>query len=194
MQLSIAQGLATILNIQIITNPLEGEPQIFAVVRNGIELPLGLVTEMSLDQAVTKAVSETDLMSKSEFAVFPLKSNRADYYMAIERELLRQEEIEGRGPLWKQVGSNPQEVVTLLMTQMRELAVNVAHPQGYQQAMLQVSCLVVMAFEWTSAWIAKIKIEHAARTTRFAGVDIGRPGAPVATLQQPSVSEGKDGK
>lgn len=153
MKLTIAQALATVLNIQ-----QDGSKQYFRM-REGIVQPLG----KDLFVALEKTVEQADKDEQCHFAIFPIGSNREDYYMAIERELLRQEanpDFEGK-KMWELLDEDPRQIMLTIMGQMRECAVSVVSPQMLQLNMLRVGCLVVATLQWISDWISRIRIREA---------------------------------
>lgn len=158
MKLSISQALATVLNIQVVRVPLN-DREAFAV-SNAIGIHLGYCDEMTLEQAVCKAVIECDLKAPSGFAIFPIGSNRENIYMAIERELLRQEQALGT-KMWEQLPADPRELVMLIMEQLRECAVSVVNPTLFQISLLRVCCLCIACMTWISDWISRLKVRDA---------------------------------
>lgn len=156
MKLSISQALATVLNIQVARVPLN-DREAFAV-SNVIGIHLGYCDEMSLEQAVCKAVIECDLKQPSGFAIFPIGSGRENIYMAIERELLRQEQALGH-QMWTQLGDDPRVLVTLIMEQLRECATSVVNPSLFQIALLRVCCLCIASMSWVSDWLVRLNVK-----------------------------------
>lgn len=166
MNSSLAQALATVLNIQVtaIPEPLQPEDrprrQAFVLGSQLVGQHLGYCDSITLDQAVCRAVIEMDLKRPSSFAIFPIGSGRENIYMAIERELLRQEQALG-GRMWEKLGNDPRELVTLIMEQLREAAVAVINPTTFQIAILRTCCLLIACMTWISDWIARLKMKAA---------------------------------
>lgn len=162
MKLSIAQALGTVLNIQIEVIQEES----WYVIKNpgGFAATcLGKINEITMDQAIWKAVEVTSFKDECHFAIFPMGSNREDFYMAIERELLRQEasqEFQGQ-QMWERMGPDPRELITYIMGQLRECATSLTHPTVFQTNMLRVAVLVVASLQWASNWITQIKVREA---------------------------------
>lgn len=175
MKLSIAQALGTILNIQIA--PIQSNDTLIItpwfVIHNPegeqvYDIPLGPAEgegAITLDQAVWKAVEHTKFSDVASFAIFPIKSNREDYYMAIERELLRQESSEEFGGklMWQLLpAGDPRQLIEAIMLQIRECAQAIMHPVTFQQSMLRVACLVISCMQWTSDWLGRLRVQQAA--------------------------------
>lgn len=194
MKLQLQQALATVLNIQIQSLPDLGSED------GGITTPkyadhficldhplvsLGKVANTHLGDAVLRAIALCKMEDDSNFAVFPISSNREDYYMAIEREMLRQEqslEFDGK-KMWELMGNDPRELITAIMAQMRECATTLTHPVIFQTALLRAGCLVVASLQWTSDWITRCKVRNAA-------LQIKVPPKPEVLSEIDKVSEG----
>lgn len=167
MKLQLQQALATVLNIQVaqIPNHHNDTTSDHFVSLDHPLVSLGEVSKTTLAQAVCKAVNLFNLEKECSYAIFPIGSNREDYYMAIERELLRQEatdEFKGK-KMWEQFSVNdPREIITLIMSQMRECATAITHPTSFQLALLRTGCLVIAALQWTSNWITRLRMRDAA--------------------------------
>lgn len=159
MKLSISQALATVLNIQVVPfeNPDTLKVEGHFICGSQVQISLGRVNSTTLEQAVCKAVIECDLKAPSGFAIFPIGSDRENIYMAIERELLRQEQALGQ-QMWNQLGNDPRELVTLIMEQLRECASSVVNPPLFQIALLRVCCLCIACMTWVSDWLTRLKI------------------------------------
>lgn len=174
MKLSVGQALGTVLNIQVaeIRNPRTDSIESWFVIRDPsgdtvLDTGLGLVEgegSITLDQAVWKAVEITSFSQQCHYAIFPIGSDREDIYMAIERELLRQEqtpEFEGK-KMWEMLPQgDPRPLVEHIMLQLRECAVNVVHPVLFQTALLRVCCLGVSCMQWVSDWIGRLNVKAA---------------------------------
>lgn len=166
MKLQIQQALATVLNIQVaqLYNPETKEFESHFVRSNDVlQTSLGNIKNSTLAYAVCAAMDLTNLESDCHYAIFPLGSNREDYYMAIEREMLRQEatqEFQGK-KMWELMGADPRELITAIMTQIRECATTLVAPQMFQTALLRTGCLVIASLQWTSDWIARLRIREA---------------------------------
>lgn len=186
MKLQVQQALATVLNIQVIEykNPYNDALEQHFVRSDDItQTSLGIVGQKNLAQAVWKAMELSNMEADCHYAIFPLGSGREDYYMAIERELLRQEATPDFGgkKMWELMGGDPRELITAIMAQLRECATNVVHPMMFQSALLRVGCLVIASLQWTSDWIARLKV-------REAVLRAGQPKPPEA-IPFPSVEE-----
>lgn len=179
MKLTIAQALGTILNIQVapVHNHQLNTTEQWFVIRDpsgdqSMDVGLGRIdgpTPISLDHAVWKAAQMTSFSDEAKFVIFPINSNREDYYMAIERELLRQEatpEFSGR-LMWQMLPpGDPRQLIEALMLQIRECAQAIMHPVTFQQSMLRVACLVISIMQWTSDWLGRLKVQQAAVAAR----------------------------
>lgn len=196
MKLTIAQALGTVLNIQIAptqNHQLATIEQWF-VIRDPsgdkkLDVGLGLAEgegAITLDQAVWKAAQLTSFSNEAKFAIFPISSNREDYYMAIERELLRQESTEefaGRF-MWQMLpAGDPRQLIEAIMLQIRECAVAITHPITFQQAMLRVACLVISCMQWTSDWLGRLRMQQAI-------VSANRPEPPKVVDFVPPADQG----
>lgn len=160
MKLTIAQALGTVLNIQEVPGEGISGPTTFYVYRG---VTLGDTKEMTLDQVLWKAIQLADFKDECHFAIFPMGSGREDYYMAIEREMLRQEaseEFKGK-KMWELLGNDPRELVTAVMEQLRDCAQAVVSPAHFQGAMIRTGVLVIASLQWISDWISRLKIRHA---------------------------------
>lgn len=164
MKLTIAQALGTVLNIQEVPGNGISGPTTFYVYR---DMTLGDTKEMTLDQVVWKAIEIANFKDECHFAIFPIGSGREDYYMTIEREMLRQEaSVEFNGKkMWEMFGQDPRELVTAIMEQMRECAQTVVSPVHFQVAMIRVGVLVIASLQWISDWIGRLKVRHAHLTS-----------------------------
>jgi len=163
MKLTIAQALGTVLDIQINVVNREGH----FVIRGQIDQVLGRVGVMTLDQAVWKAIELTAFDKECNFAIFPIGSNREDIYMAIEREMLRQEaaaDFKGK-KMWELLGGDVRDVVNNLMTQLRDCAVSLVNPAEFQMAMLRVCVLGIASMQWISDWFSRLRIRQAIITS-----------------------------
>ncbi len=173
MKLSIAQALGTVLNIQIalIRSLDKTKTEDWFVIQDirdqGFSRPIGKVKDMTLDQAVWKAAEMTDFKDECSFAIFPIQSGREDFYMAIEREMLRQEASEefGGKKMWEFLGNDPRELITAIMTQLRDCAVSIITPPQFQINMLRVCVLCIASMQWISDWLTKLRLRQAALTT-----------------------------
>ena len=157
MKLQLSQALATVLNIQI--DEVNGRK---AYVMGLVDL--GYVGEVTLDQAIWKALENANLSSPSSFAVFPISSNREDYYMSIERELLRREQTPefGGKSMWQMMSAgDPREIIDMIMLQIRECAQSIMNPVVFQQALLRTGCMIIASMQWTSDWIGRLKVRNA---------------------------------
>lgn len=172
MKLSIAQALGTVLNIQIdsIPNKETGGVDDWYMLRRHatvdseeFDLGIGKVSEMTLDQAVWKAAEMTSFSSECHFAIFPMGSGREDYYMAVEREMLRQEadpSFEGK-KMWQLLGNDPRDLVTATMEQLRECAVSLIQPHQFQSSLLRVAVLLIACLQWTNDWLGRLRVRNA---------------------------------
>jgi len=163
VKLQLSQALATVLDIQV-AGDKDTQPTFVVRKPSGIDIPLGPIATMTLEQAIWKALELANLSEASNFAVFPLSSGREDYYMAIERELLRQEaspEFEGK-LMWEMMGAgDPRELIEQVMLQIRECAQAILHPVSFQESLLRVACLVISCMQWTSNWIGELRVRQA---------------------------------
>lgn len=170
MKLTIAQALGTVLNIQIapVENHVYKTSEDWFIIKDPTgetlhDKILGKVNEMTLDQAVWKAVEMANFKDECHFAIFPMGSGREDYYMAIEREMLRQEaspEFQGK-KMWELLGNDPRELVTAIMEQMRDCAQALISPTHFQGAMIRTGVLVIASLQWISDWIGRLRVRHA---------------------------------
>lgn len=186
MKLSIAQALATILNIQtedIAATPDAHAHQIFTGTFNGIAVKLGQVGVHTLEQAIWKAMEVARLQDESSFAIFPIGSHRENIYMAIERELLRQEQAL-EGPMWKQLGDDPRQLVTIIMEQLRDCATGVVNPSSFQIALLRVCCICIASMQWVSDWLATLKVRAATLVKQREEKEV-KPPAPLDPPEPP---------
>lgn len=165
MKLQTIQALATVLNIQVV----QGEPgkAPFFACSDHPEFPyLGVVGKDTLTQAVWRAMELRNLEADSNFAVFPMDSNRENFYMAIERELLRQEAHPDLGgkKMWELMSNNgdPREIVTTVMGQFRECAMHVVSPEMFRIALIRTGCLLIASLQWADDWIGRLKLRNAA--------------------------------
>lgn len=165
MKLQVQQALATVLNIQLgpPEEGPEGAVQHFIRSDDPAQISLGVMGKTTLAQAVWKAMELANMEADCYYAIFPLGSNREDYYMSIEREMLRQEATEefGGKKMWELLGTDPRELITTIMEQLRECATNVVNPYLFQTALLRTGCLVTASLQWTSDWIARLKMREA---------------------------------
>lgn len=172
MKLQLQQALATVLNIQVMPLPDLGNDADHMLPKYedhfvSLDHPLislGKVKNTTLHDAVWKAMQSFDMQADCHYAVFPIGSNREDYYMAIERELLRQEATEEfqSKKMWELLGSDPRELITCIMDQMRNCVTSLTDPVAFQTALLRAGCLIIASLQWTSDWIARCKIRNAA--------------------------------
>lgn len=167
MKLTLDQALATVLNMKLVNSPVQGAPQMYAMVHNGEEVIIANCANMTFTEAVRKACSIANLDTDSNFAIFPMGSNREDYYMSIEREMLRQE-AHANHKMWEQMGSDPREIITLVMSQFRDCAVALTAPQNFQLALIRTGCLLIAALQWTNDWIGKLRLRDAALRVKAA--------------------------
>lgn len=100
---------------------------------------------------------------------------REDIYKAIEDELVRQEAAEeSHGKkMWEMLGNDPRELITIIMSQLRDCATSLTNPIAFQTALLRAGCLIVASLQWTSAWITRLKMRDAAL---HAGPTCNPPG------------------
>lgn len=161
---------------------------------DGIETQVGVIGETTLEQAVWKAMELQNLKMPSNFAIFPVKSGREEYYMAVERELLRQEaspEFNGK-LMWQMMSAgDPRELVEMIMLQIRECAQSIVHPVSFQEALLRTACLIVSSMQWVSDWIGRLRVRQSVMETQtpmapkvvdFTPTPEVHPSAPVPPL------------
>lgn len=179
MKIQKQQALATVLDIQIEqivswqTKKLENH---YVRTTDPLRLSLGRVDETKLSSAIWRAIELTNLEEDSNYAIFPIHSNREDYYMSMERELLRQEaspEFQGK-KMWELMGADPREVVTVIMEQFRNVAKNVVAPEHYKLEMFRTACLLVASLQWVDDWMVRLQLRNAALKA-----SVPKPPAPV---------------
>lgn len=167
MKLQLQQALATVLNIQIaqFPNPFTKEMENHFIRSNDpLKRSLGEVGKKTLGDAIYVAMLDSNMEDDSNYAIFPIHSNREDYYMSMERELLRQEaspEFQGK-KMWELMGVDPREVVTVIMEQFRNVAKNVVAPEHYKLEMFRTACLLVASLQWVDDWMVRLAIRNAA--------------------------------
>lgn len=157
MKLTLAQALATVLNIHLVPPTIVGASNEY-VIRdhsgNGEDIPLGT----NLRTAIIRAIETYPLDEEIAFAIFPIGSEREGFYMEIERELLRQEampDLEGH-KAWETFGTDPRKAIEMMMETARLAACNLTVPPVYRQQLLRFACVAVAALQWCDKWIEKL--------------------------------------
>lgn len=157
MKISIAQALATVLNIQVVPRKLGGGIVENVYVRRAdtLEMFIGPTNLVTLEQAVWKAMEISDLKLDCSVAIFPISSNREEIYMSIERELLRQEAVL-ECPMHEKFQADPRDLITLVMEQLRQCATSLISPQMFYTALLRTGCVLIAGLQWTNNWLAHL--------------------------------------
>lgn len=167
MKTNIQRALATVLNIQVVqTQRADATAQIeveaYVMRRHGVELLLGYCDAVTLPQAIWKALENADLQGDCDYALFPITSGRAEFYMVIEGEMLRQEDAL-RQPMFELMGDDPRTMIMQIMELLRECSKSLVAPQLLQVGMLRVACVVLASLQWLDRWITSIRLEQAAK-------------------------------
>lgn len=152
MKLTMTQALATVLQIKT-----DDEGKTYFRSHNGIDIALG----SNLHNALVQAVDLCADTSECNYAIFPIGSDRGDLYMAIEREVLRQESA-NNAPLYESIGTDPRQLITFLMETLRDCALNVVSPVLFQSHLLRVGCVLIAGLQWAQNWIQHLRMRNAA--------------------------------
>lgn len=163
MNITVAQAVATILRITVEPSPIQGAPDMYVMDGERFES----VGRVSLEEAVRLAMQKKlDLGAPCNFAIFPITTERGEFYMQIERECLRQEAaLNPPGPLWQALGSDPREIITMTFEVLRACATTITIPQAFQSNLLRVGCIVIAALQWCHNWIGALRTREAVRMT-----------------------------
>jgi len=161
--ITITQAFATLLGIAVDQTPAgpiwiqKCGPLVTALgsIYDDEKNPFGL----RLKDAVHKAMANITPDTECEYIVLPAKSPRAQIYIEIEGETLRQEKNEGEKLSKSIAGNDPRDALTLVMEQYRECAMSLSNPALLVINFRRSAVLSIAAYEWAINWFATLQVE-----------------------------------